>query len=602
MKYHIHCRVTIFLLVIMVLLPFTGTASAQSALDNVRKSTVKIAWGISENHDAWREFVRRPDGTFNPMDLMMHMGTGFMVGDDPGGEFRYCITNWHVVNLDWLRTVQAELGIAPTDPLYLEPEDITIYIYRSRDDFVEARVRYELFASDIAVLEIAPFERSLYGYEALEFGHSGMVGVGDDICVVGFPGAAEGIADLTAAYLTDLTVTKGIISRIVTVEGVLNYNMDAVISGGNSGGPVVNKDGVIIGVATRMAGQLSWDGGAIIPANINQAVAIDAVTELLRSRNIPFVEAAAAVADPVPDLEPEPEPEPEPEMIVLAQMDPPRFSSDGILSWSGISDASGYEVTLFHEGQAVSRETVGPGSTRLDFKDSMQDMGPGTYSATVKPLGGGLFQDGPTSSASNPFEQKGGISPLLIGGGAAAVLLIVVLIIAFMMMGKKRQVATAPSGAAGTPAPPRPSLSPAQQASITSAAPASPVTRAKQESPGAGAPVTKAKQTQPRAVLKGVSGYFAGKTIELVEGQLVIGRDPRMAQLVYPQANEEISRKHCTVRFDERSQKFAIEDSSSNGTFLSSNEKLEPGKTYFLNSGERFYLADPKEVFEVKME
>ncbi len=598
MKKRIAVRVAVFLLVFLLLSAYTGPVAAQSALDQVRKSTVKIAWGISEDNDAWREAVRRPDGTFNPMDLMMHMGTGFMVGDDPGGEFRYCITNWHVVNLDWLRSVQADLGIDPNDPLYLEPQDITIYIYRSRDDFVEATVRYELFASDIAVLEVAPFERSLYGYEALRFGHSGMVNVGDDIWVVGFPGAAEGIADLTAAYLTDLTVTKGIISRIVTVEGVLNYNMDAVISGGNSGGPVVNQDGVVVGVATRMAGQLSWDGGSIIPANINQAVAIDAVTELLRSRNIPFLEADAAVPEPAP--EPEPTPEPEPEALMLARMDPPQFSSDGVLSWSGVSNASGYEVMLYREGEAVAREGVGPGTTRFDFSAPLQSMGAGSYSATVKPLGEGPFQDGPVSSASNVFEQKGGF-PLLLLGGAAAALLVVVLLVVFLSMGKKKQAATAPAGAgAAAPAPPRPAIPPAQQAPVTSAAPASPVTRAKQETPAA--PVTRAKQAQPRLALKGISGNFAGKTIELVEGQLIIGRDPRLAQLVYPQANEEISRKHCTVRFDQRSQKFALEDSSSNGTFLSSNEKLEPGKTYFLNPGERFYLADPKEVFEVTME
>jgi pSer/pThr/pTyr-binding forkhead associated (FHA) protein len=74
-----------------------------------------------------------------------------------------------------------------------------------------------------------------------------------------------------------------------------------------------------------------------------------------------------------------------------------------------------------------------------------------------------------------------------------------------------------------------------------------------------------------------------------------------MAQLVYPPSKEEISRKHLSIRFDEKTNKFILEDSSSNGTFLSSNQKLESGKPYYLNAGDRFYVADPKEVFELKM-
>ncbi|UNC91457.1 trypsin-like peptidase domain-containing protein [Candidatus Contubernalis alkaliaceticus] len=195
----------------------------------------------------------------------------------------------------------------------------------------------------------------------------------------------------------------------------------------------------------------------------------------------------------------------------------------------------------------------------------------------------------PEPEAAAPVSDDSGINFLYIGLGAAA-LLIVVLAVVLSSKGKSKPAVVVPAA---------PSPQPQMQAPVTQRVSA-PVTRARTEP--ALDPVTKAKKVQPTASLKGISGQFAGQTMELVGGQLIIGRDPRLAQLVYPQSCEEISRKHATVRFDERTQKFILEDSSSNGTFLSSQERLEPGKPYYLNSGERFYVADSKEVFELKME
>jgi len=170
--------------------------------------------------------------------------------------------------------------------------------------------------------------------------------------------------------------------------------------------------------------------------------------------------------------------------------------------------------------------------------------------------------------------------PLIIGLSAAAFLIIV---LALILVARKRKI----SAAMATPS--------AQQAAPA----AGPVTMTRPEREPA---VTQAKRPQYRAVIKGIAGQFFGQNLELVDNQLVIGRDPRLSQLIYPQDREEISRKHVTISFDERNHKFILEDSSSNGTYLSSNQKLEPGEKYYLNSGERFYLADPNEVFEVRVE
>ena len=103
----------------------------------------------------------------------------------------------------------------------------------------------------------------------------------------------------------------------------------------------------------------------------------------------------------------------------------------------------------------------------------------------------------------------------------------------------------------------------------------------------------------PATGIKGTSGYFAGQTFKLVKGELIIGRDAVEAQIAYPQSNTQISRIHCTLRYDRASNSFILIDSSTNGTFLSTGERLISGKPYILKSGDKFYLADPKELFEI---
>lgn len=105
-----------------------------------------------------------------------------------------------------------------------------------------------------------------------------------------------------------------------------------------------------------------------------------------------------------------------------------------------------------------------------------------------------------------------------------------------------------------------------------------------------------------RPILCGVSGFFNGNCLELSNGQVTIGRDPQSCQLVFPDSSNEISRRHCNISFDPSTQTFMLKDSSSNGTFLYSGERLMGDRPYHLKSGDRFYLSENKNMFEVRME
>jgi len=101
-------------------------------------------------------------------------------------------------------------------------------------------------------------------------------------------------------------------------------------------------------------------------------------------------------------------------------------------------------------------------------------------------------------------------------------------------------------------------------------------------------------------VLKGISGLYAGSKFALNTGPVTIGRDQSVARVVYPQDYEQISRRHLTIHFDPAAENFLIEDSSSNGTYLSNGSRLQLHQV--LPPGETLTLANTAETFIVELE
>lgn len=75
---------------------------------------------------------------------------------------------------------------------------------------------------------------------------------------------------------------------------------------------------------------------------------------------------------------------------------------------------------------------------------------------------------------------------------------------------------------------------------------------------------------QPEPALRGVAGMYAGSVFKLKPDQtVVLGRDPKQAQIVFSQGADRISRRHCSVMFSSRLGQYQVVDHSSNGTFVS---------------------------------
>ena len=80
---------------------------------------------------------------------------------------------------------------------------------------------------------------------------------GERVYALGFPGSADSIFDRTGDVGQDVTITDGIISAVkesfafgTGEHSATGLQMNASIFGGNSGGPLINENGVVAGINT----------------------------------------------------------------------------------------------------------------------------------------------------------------------------------------------------------------------------------------------------------------------------------------------------------------------------------------------------------------
>jgi putative serine protease PepD len=169
------------------------------------------------------------------------VGTGVIVSEK--GEI---LTNSHVV--DGATTIHVRLA-GETEP-------------------IDATVVASDAGNDLALLHI---DRS--GLAPVTFAETSEVGLGDEVLAIGFALDLDG----------DPTVTLGIVSAldrtIMTDEGALDglIQTDAAISSGNSGGPLVDADGRVVGINTAVA----RSDETTAASNVGFAISSDEVTRVL---------------------------------------------------------------------------------------------------------------------------------------------------------------------------------------------------------------------------------------------------------------------------------------------------------------------------------
>ena len=95
------------------------------------------------------------------------------------------------------------------------------------------------------------------------------------------------------------------------------------------------------------------------------------------------------------------------------------------------------------------------------------------------------------------------------------------------------------------------------------------------------------------------SGYFQGRGFDISKAPVIFGRNPALCTAVYPKDTKGISSLHC--RIEVSVGKILLTDlGSSYGTFLEDGTKLPANVPCELQRGNRFYLADRVNMFQIQ--
>ena len=97
----------------------------------------------------------------------------------------------------------------------------------------------------------------------------------------------------------------------------------------------------------------------------------------------------------------------------------------------------------------------------------------------------------------------------------------------------------------------------------------------------------------------GVAGMYTGAKFPLQpDHPVLVGRDKTVVQIVFTEGAEKISRRHCSVMFNSKEQKYQVIDYSSNGTYVNGS-KLPTNVPVLVKRGTELALGNTKNVIRL---
>jgi TPR repeat protein len=115
--------------------------------------------------------------------------------------------------------------------------------------------------------------------------------LGSDVSVFGYP-----LSDMMSEK--HISLTKGSVSSLAGMDGNLsNFRFTAPVQPGNSGGPIVSKEGKVVGITRAVLGKTVLEKGDFLPQNVNFGIRSSLLINMMESKMIPVNDTPLKVED-----------------------------------------------------------------------------------------------------------------------------------------------------------------------------------------------------------------------------------------------------------------------------------------------------------------
>ena len=168
---------------------------------------------------------------------VIQTGTGFMINE------LSVVTCNHVTQLDDETMEEAEERFGVDEQKLRKGLSIRISVIR--DVSIGAKIDKQSVEMDFAVLKM---DDKLAGCKSLPLRNSETLVQLEDCYALGFPTITTFSQDGVKLTSDDVTITDGKVSKVSTIKGVEYVVNTASVTSGNSGGPLVDEDGNVVGI------------------------------------------------------------------------------------------------------------------------------------------------------------------------------------------------------------------------------------------------------------------------------------------------------------------------------------------------------------------
>lgn len=212
-------------------------------------------------------------------------GTCFLINENT------VLTAAHVVEVDDVLENDVKSVIKKT---YNE-NNYALEIVISRQVVVPAKLKNKDIECDFAIVTI---NEAISGYQTIALGDSDTVESTQECYALGFPALVSKFQDTNTYTSDDVTITNSKVSKVSNINGVDYIQHTAQLTGGFSGGPLVDDNGVVIGINrgyiqnkedTAFGVVLVEEGEYYYSSSINQ------VKDVLDKLDVDYTDAAGAV-------------------------------------------------------------------------------------------------------------------------------------------------------------------------------------------------------------------------------------------------------------------------------------------------------------------